>query len=553
MKKSFLICLVIILASYLNAQNVGIGISSPEAKLDVTSSTSGVLIPRVALTSTIIMAPVISATTSEIIYNTNTAGTGLTAVIPGFYYWEVDKWVPFVAKEDEDWFDITTDEAPTDINASIYTNGLVGIGTQTPKSTLDVEGNVSIGETYSGTTVAPVNGAIIEGTVGIGTNSPENSAQLEVNSTTKGFLPPRMTNAQMQAIVSTESGLMVYEIDCNNLYVFKDTSWELIQTPTTPITTTYNYTGSLQKFTVPTCVYRIEVQLWGAGGGGSGIASYTMGSAGGGGAYVNAYIPVTPGEDIYILVGESGNLTTVVGTTSYGGGGSTKGKKSGYGGGCSGIFSANAISKTDALVVAGGGGGAGYNRVYGNILGGGGGSVSAKGLSIADNGIVNGTQSPLCNASGKGATNTAGGAGSSCINGSNGSAGMVLTDGIVGGFGAVSGSCMIGITNYTTEGGGGGGGYYGGGGGGARITGGGNCDYDSGGGGGGSSFINISNGISLIESAAGEYGSILSTGPGGQVGGYGRKNYSGIIGNGGNGYYGPTGQAGGNGRVVIIY
>jgi len=40
------------------------------------------------------------------------------------------------------------------------------------------------------------------------------SAALEVESTTKGFLPPRMTNAEMSAILSPEKGLMVYCTDC---------------------------------------------------------------------------------------------------------------------------------------------------------------------------------------------------------------------------------------------------------------------------------------------------------------------------------------------------
>ena len=38
--------------------------------------------------------------------------------------------------------------------------------------------------------------------VGIGTATPAASAQLDVSSTTKGFLPPRMTAAQRTAIVS---------------------------------------------------------------------------------------------------------------------------------------------------------------------------------------------------------------------------------------------------------------------------------------------------------------------------------------------------------------
>ncbi|MDB5200644.1 MAG: hypothetical protein JWQ27_53 [Ferruginibacter sp.] len=50
--------------------------------------------------------------------------------------------------------------------------------------------------------------------VGIGTTSPASSAQLDVRSTSKGFLPPRMTAAQRNAIAAPVAGLMVYCTDC---------------------------------------------------------------------------------------------------------------------------------------------------------------------------------------------------------------------------------------------------------------------------------------------------------------------------------------------------
>lgn len=58
----------------------------------------------------------------------------------------------------------------------------VGIGTATPASKLDVEGGVSIGASYSGTTAAPTNGLIVEGIVGIGTNAPTSNLEIESSS-----------------------------------------------------------------------------------------------------------------------------------------------------------------------------------------------------------------------------------------------------------------------------------------------------------------------------------------------------------------------------------
>jgi hypothetical protein len=52
------------------------------------------------------------------------------------------------------------------------------------------------------------------GSIGIGTSTPASSAALDINSTSKGFLPPRMTNAEILAIQNPENGLMVYCTDC---------------------------------------------------------------------------------------------------------------------------------------------------------------------------------------------------------------------------------------------------------------------------------------------------------------------------------------------------
>lgn len=104
-------------------------------------------------------------------------------------------------------------------------SGNIGVGTPAPKSKLDIEGGLAVGTTYSGTTEAPTNGAIIEGNVGIGTNNPDGSAALEVNSTTQGFLPSRLSRAEMLSILSPAEGLVVYNTSQKTLNVFDGTYW----------------------------------------------------------------------------------------------------------------------------------------------------------------------------------------------------------------------------------------------------------------------------------------------------------------------------------------
>lgn len=63
--------------------------------------------------------------------------------------------------------------------------------------------------------------------VGIGTNTPK--AALDVNSTTNGLLPPRMTFPQRNAIVNPEAGLIIYCTDCGlnggELQYYNGASW----------------------------------------------------------------------------------------------------------------------------------------------------------------------------------------------------------------------------------------------------------------------------------------------------------------------------------------
>jgi hypothetical protein len=68
----------------------------------------------------------------------------------------------------------------------------------------------------------------LKGNVGIGTTAPVVSAKVQVDSTTQGFLPPRMTTTQKNAIATPASGLIVYDTTLGKLCVRGAAAWETI-------------------------------------------------------------------------------------------------------------------------------------------------------------------------------------------------------------------------------------------------------------------------------------------------------------------------------------
>lgn len=89
-----------------------------------------------------------------------------------------------------------------------------------------------------------VSGSAFAQNVGIGTNKPDESAILDLKSSNKGFLLPRLTEKQKGLIPQPAEGLMIYQTDSNQgVYLFQGGNWKNIgNTNVTTTGTTANAT-----------------------------------------------------------------------------------------------------------------------------------------------------------------------------------------------------------------------------------------------------------------------------------------------------------------------
>jgi hypothetical protein len=236
---------------------------------------------------------------------------------------------------------------------------------------------------------------------------------------------------------------------------------------------TFNYTGSLQSFTVPAGVTSINITALGAQGGGDGSSM-----VGGKGARMQGNIAVSPGTELVILVGGKGQDNA---NQAGGGGGTFVVKKD-----VTSPYQMLNGDKVTPLIIAGGGGGfyflpaGSVNFSYGST-GTAGGTVTNSSAPTIINGGINGNGGETYHAGGgggfltngvqlPGAGNTVASYGLSFLN--MGTGGIPLNGG-VGGYGG-GGAGHAGLNA------GGGGGGYSGGAGGNRTFGGGGGSFNSG-------------------------------------------------------------------------
>jgi subtilisin-like proprotein convertase family protein len=266
-----------------------------------------------------------------------------------------------------------------------------------------------------------------------------------------------------------------------------------ILTVVTPTTTTFNFTGGAQTFTVPAGVTSINFTALGAEGGsgatGTNNGGTVAGGAGGKGSRATGTLAVTPGQVINIFVGGAGGTPTA----GFNGGGTGGSANAGGGGGASDVRFPGA-SSADRILVAAGGGGGGRGGCEGIIgapgAGGTGGNGDGNGAdgasSVTTGGVAGG---------GFGAVGVVPGLQGLGCAGFLGAPGLA-NSGPAGGNGGAGQSCCCFNFQSIPGGGGGGGGFLGGAGGGGGSAGTVGCSgNDKGAGGGGAGGTSYTGGV----------------------------------------------------------
>lgn len=235
--KSLVIIILVCLAALQSTCQVSINndgsAADASSMLDVKSTTRGILVPRM---TTAQRDAISSPATGLLIYCTSNNQYYTNKGTPASPNWVMTS---------SQWISSGTN--------LYYSGGLVGIGTSSPQQALHVAGKIvaewgtvssasyRFGDGSENTGLSsPATNAIsivnngvhsvridASGRMGIGTSSPNSSSALDLTSTSRGFLPPRMTDSQMKAISSPPAGLMVYNTTFSSVFWYNGTSWDI--------------------------------------------------------------------------------------------------------------------------------------------------------------------------------------------------------------------------------------------------------------------------------------------------------------------------------------
>lgn len=181
MKRLLLFVITLCALNIVLAQNVGIGTTTPHtsAMLEVQATGKGILIPRMPQAE---VSAIASPPQGLILFNTTTNS---------FQYYNGALW------------------------ANITNSGIV---TGTSNRVAKFSGAWGL-----------ANGMMTDNGSGVGINitgaNADASAIVDLTSTTKGVLVPRMTSAQRTTIATPATGLLVYDNTTNSFWFYNGTAW----------------------------------------------------------------------------------------------------------------------------------------------------------------------------------------------------------------------------------------------------------------------------------------------------------------------------------------
>jgi hypothetical protein len=158
MKNKYLIIVVNLLFFHIFYAQVGIATTTPNAQLDIRSSSSttptntdGVLVPKFSV------FPAVNPGANQqgmLVFLTATTTFLATTRNPGFYYWNnpTTDWIGISSTDngDADWFEVGTTSPPNAITDDMFHTGNVGVGTSTitTNTKLDVNSGASSDAVY---------------------------------------------------------------------------------------------------------------------------------------------------------------------------------------------------------------------------------------------------------------------------------------------------------------------------------------------------------------------------------------------------------------------
>jgi hypothetical protein len=143
--QQFLILLILTLNVGVTYGQMKVGtnpkVINPNSMLEIEATNKGLLLPRLALSSTTLATPLASHVAGVVVYNTATTGD----VSPGIYVNIGTKWIKGMGaggSASNSWYDVSTSATATSNTSNVYQMGSVGIGTKSTLSKLNISNTV---------------------------------------------------------------------------------------------------------------------------------------------------------------------------------------------------------------------------------------------------------------------------------------------------------------------------------------------------------------------------------------------------------------------------